>query len=938
MEISNAIWQQTEQSVYAIDNNNAPTVVSTQRTQVTGLEDEGIVARTESIDIHGNKTVSTTTIDRTNKNQTQTIDYPDSDTNAESVNVNGLLVSSISKTGLTYTYEYDGLGRRTGVKDPRTGIVITHYNANHRVDYVQDAAGHKTSFSYDLTTGQKTSETNADNKTTYYAYNDRGQVNQTWGDAVYPVRYGYDDYGRMNEMHTYRTGTAWSSDTWPTGEDADVTTWTYDPSTGLLSAKTDDQNNTVTYTYDEAVRLETRTWARKDANSDPIVTTYVYDDNTGELVGINYSSEDTQDIGFVYDRLGRQKTVTDAAGTRNFGYNDNLQLETETITGLYGEDKVITRTYADTGLIGRNAGFTLENDYTMTYGFDGKGRFATAGWSISGQSDTATYTYATNSDLLAGYSTISGQIVSYTYEDNRNLKTSVENAFNTAVVSNYTYQYDSLGRRKNVVNTGQAFAQDAFNVYNYNPRSELTGSDRYLGTDVTDLSTPVEPDKRLYAYDPIGNRQTATEGTDPEISYTANSLNQYETVGGSSLTYDKDGNLKDIPAAVIPAQAGIQSASGWNLTWNAENRLVSVAPQTPASGDTKVEFLYDYRGRRVSKSVSEFNGTDWTQTSTTLYVYDGWNLIQELDGTGAVQKSYAWGLDLSQSIQGAGGVGGLLAMTDGTDTYLYCYDANGNVGQMVDADNGSLVANYQYDPFGKTIFSSGVMKEANPFRFSTKYADAETGFYYYGYRYYSSELGRWLSRDPLGEEGGVNLYLSCTNNLICFIDPFGLKIYNLAIKGAPGNIMGHNLTIHVDDASGDPTYYEVTGPDSKNAHVYERTLDEFIEHYKDRIPELLSKCFDFLNNIDGKYEIIEVKEVDEQKVLKYLNDMHQKYKEGADAYPYHWQYNNCATFSYRAYHAGGKDYTPELFNVGEYPWSWPQDLNQAIEYHNNKLP
>ncbi len=187
--------------------------------------------------------------------------------------------------------------------------------------------------------------------------------------------------------------------------------------------------------------------------------------------------------------------------------------------------------------------------------------------------------------------------------------------------------------------------------------------------------------------------------------------------------------------------------------------------------------MYDYMGRRVKKSLSSYNGTDWSETSITLFVYDGWNLIQELDGTQTtptVQKSYAWGLDLSQSLQGAGGVGGLLAMTDGTSTYLYCYDGNGNVGQMIDT-SGSLVANYQYDPFGKMIYSDGLLKDNNPFGFSTKYADPETGLYYYGYRYYSSELGRWLRRDPIGGIGEFDLYLFNLNNAIGHIDVLGLK-------------------------------------------------------------------------------------------------------------------------------------------------------------------
>ena len=135
-------------------------------------------------------------------------------------------------------------------------------------------------------------------------------------------------------------------------------------------------------------------------------------------------------------------------------------------------------------------------------------------------------------------------------------------------------------------------------------------------------------------------------------------------------------------------------------------------------------------------------------------------MIEELDGTGAVTASYVYGLDLSQSLQGAGGIGGILARVDhGADkVHLYFYDGNGNVGQLLDSSDGSVAAAYEYAPFGGLTSAMGSYAEINPFRFSSKYADGVTGLYYYGYRYYSPELGRWMSRDPIGEDGGINLY------------------------------------------------------------------------------------------------------------------------------------------------------------------------------------
>jgi RHS repeat-associated protein len=109
---------------------------------------------------------------------------------------------------------------------------------------------------------------------------------------------------------------------------------------------------------------------------------------------------------------------------------------------------------------------------------------------------------------------------------------------------------------------------------------------------------------------------------------------------------------------------------------------------------------------------------------------------------------------------------------NGTNVF-YAYDANGNVTDLVD-NNGDSVAHYEYDPFGGTIVQSGIMAEANPYRFSTKYFDENVEFYYYGLRYYSPELGRWPNRDPIGENGGINLYVYLGNGPISDYDIFGL--------------------------------------------------------------------------------------------------------------------------------------------------------------------
>ena len=132
------------------------------------------------------------------------------------------------------------------------------------------------------------------------------------------------------------------------------------------------------------------------------------------------------------------------------------------------------------------------------------------------------------------------------------------------------------------------------------------------------------------------------------------------------------------------------------------------------------------------------------------------------DGNKSLVRSYTWGLDAGGSMQGAGGV------------HFPAYDLNGNVMGLVNAANGNISAKYEYGPFGEVFCSVGDMARVNPFQFSTKYTDNETDLVYYGYRYYSPALGRWLSRDPIEERGGLNLYAFVNNDPVNKWDQLGL--------------------------------------------------------------------------------------------------------------------------------------------------------------------
>jgi len=689
---------------------------------------------------------------------TQAVGYPDSTVAAVSVAVNGLVESATSKTGLTTAYEYDGLGRRTGVTDPRAGASITHYNSLGQVDCTEDAAGNQTAYAYSADTGRQVTVADALGNTTFSAYNSRGEVTHTWGTATYPVAYTHDEFGRMTGMHTFRNGTGWGAPPWPADPgDGDATTWVYDEATGLLAEKVYADGKGTSYTYDAAGRLATRTWARTD-DGQPLVTTYVYDQATGELLEVDYS-DNTGDIVYTYTRAAQIETVADAAGIRTFTYTPTLQAEFEAIEfDLPGQppqdhDCVITRSYDD---LGRDTGFIFETlrrhnaEHGVQYGYDDFGRFASVTTGRGGRDERQfSFSYLQDADLLATTTYPNGLTATRTYEPQRNLLTVVENSVDGSTVSRYGYENDAAGRRTAMLMSGSAFEQSSFFAYGYNTRSELTEARRYLGTDAGNLGNPVTGQQFVYQFDNIGNRETYSANGDT-TQYTTNSLNQYTQTEDPNETflYDDDGNM-------------IQDGT-FTYSWNAENRLTDVS-----NLETWVQFTYDYRGRRVLKTVHEWKGNQkngrWQQKSSTIWVYDGWNPFAVFDGPSGNSRvrTYTWGLDLSQSLQGAGGVGGLLACQSHgggqpQDAYYY-YDGNGNVGQLADADDGTVAAHYEYKPFGAELVAEGELAVSNQYRFSTKWSDDQAELYDYGYRNYDPALGRWITRDPLLEAGFARL-------------------------------------------------------------------------------------------------------------------------------------------------------------------------------------
>jgi RHS repeat-associated protein len=214
-------------------------------------------------------------------------------------------------------------------------------------------------------------------------------------------------------------------------------------------------------------------------------------------------------------------------------------------------------------------------------------------------------------------------------------------------------------------------------------------------------------------------------------STSYNSANQQTGFGGQTLTYDNNGNL---------------TSDGTNTyTWNARNQLVS----TSGAGLT-ANFSYDAGGRRISKTI---NG------GTTSYLYDGANIVQEQTGGSASANTLTGGVDM------------FFSRTDASGTVTPLRDALGSVVAQTDA-SGAIQTSYSYEPFGKTTTSGTTNSNTQKY---TGREDDGTGLYYYRARYYSATLQRFISEDPVGVIGGINLYAYVGNNPISFTDAFGLK-------------------------------------------------------------------------------------------------------------------------------------------------------------------
>ncbi len=241
-----------------------------------------------------------------------------------------------------------------------------------------------------------------------------------------------------------------------------------------------------------------------------------------------------------------------------------------------------------------------------------------------------------------------------------------------------------------------------------------------------------------YGYDVSGNRislggtwgRTGLPSAMSSATYDA--ANQIATWNSTSFTYDDNGNL---------------TGDGTNTyTWNARNQL------TGLSGGVSASFSYDGAGRRRAKTIS---------STTTKFLYDGWNLVQELNSGGTPTANMIPGLAIDEIFRRTDSAGARDLLTDALGSTLALADGSGTVQ-----------TSYTYEPFGATTTTGSASTNASQF---TGRENDGTGLYDYRARYYHPQLQRFISEDPLGFGGGVNLAAYAANSPAVYGDALGLK-------------------------------------------------------------------------------------------------------------------------------------------------------------------
>jgi len=342
--------------------------------------------------------------------------------------------------------------------------------------------------------------------------------------------------------------------------------------------------------------------------------------------------------------------------------------------------------------------------------------------------------------LLSSVTNANGLVAEYAYDVMVRVTNIAWRITGGAALGGFAYEYDAAGRIVSRTHTLGNPSQSSQKAYAYDVMDRLASDGGVT-----------------YTYDAAGNRMTKTENGETVI-YTLGDGDRLVSYGRARspsapqlvdvcgvYSYDAAGNVTQIVRDGSPTL---------DLVWNGQYQLVSVS----TNGVFAEGYAYDALGRRAATTTRE---------GTTRHVYDdNWQVVADIDGQGNVLVSYVWGE----------GIDRLLAVKLGEATYYPLTDVQGTVWGYVDSQN-NIVARWQYDAWGNVMGEevSVPALAAIRYRFQCREWSAATGLTNFRMRWYDSVTGRWLSKDPIGLSGGMNLYAFCGNNSLSFTDVMGLE-------------------------------------------------------------------------------------------------------------------------------------------------------------------
>jgi RHS repeat-associated protein len=631
-------------------------------------------------------------------------------------------ISLTDANGVTVTNTYDDLGRLRTRSYPDLGRESFGYSTRGFTAFTNQI-GLISYCGYDEAL-RRIAETNANNEITRYTNNAAGDLISFTDGKIQTTKWNYDEYGRVtNKLDQLGV-------------------------------------EVLRYKYDADSRLTNR-WNIVGGD-----TKYAYDP-VGNLTNIDYAA--SSDVRFQFDALNRITNMVDGVGTTVYTYLHGGQLLTE--DGPFASDTV-TNVYNGrlrTGLGLQQPTGNWTNGFTYN--------LAAQLTSVASQAGSFDYYLAATapaSPLVKKLNLPNGAYLTNNYDTVARVLTNRLNNSSHTTLDFSAYIYDTANQRTNLART-----DGSYYAFAYDNVGQLMIAD-----------STVAAEDRGYFYDAAWNlnRRTnnGTTGT-----FTVDSKNQVTAAPSfSSITYYTNGNMKTKGTTYSMAYDNENRLGRWSYTQSGSGQT---------TGDLETDFVYDGIGRlrkRLEYHYLASGGGDgcspqqitpdgptgsWILDSETWYIYDGKRVIQERDGNNAPLVSYTRGTDVSGSLEGAGGIGGLLARSVNisntwTNHAYYHADGNGNVTYMID-NSQSMVASYRYDPFGNTISKSGTICDDNIYRFSSKEIHVNSGMYYFLYRFYDPNLQRWINRDPIGEIADLNLYRFTGNSPLAYVDALGLDLF-----------------------------------------------------------------------------------------------------------------------------------------------------------------